>query len=752
MNDCDRKGARGSSTERGLYIILIAFFLFVLVALCALVIGLGFLSTNKTRMQNIANVASIAALESFVQNRNAQGTPAPYDQRRNDAIRRANEILQLNRGLPGMGFTLGNLGLPPTGGDGGKLVFGMWYPERTSGDPCGSDPADYPCFRANSEPGTASSAANAVRIELKSQPNNPLILPFGKFLGQDSINVSTSSLARLVQRCVVFALDASMSTILETHVSTDYRIDDLPPTCIAPPHGNCTPAAQNTRYPTPAIVVLTPNPVSMFGYLTNHLNGFTVGSGFSQVMAPPVPTPNPCQNVNNYPWEEFVYYCNMPPNRAGATPAGASDTRHFRTDYRTSGSPYGTVAVDVFYESMNSYFGPQPLSRFFLAFNAGIRAVQQVRSQGDKAMVYVFQGDGIDSEPVKSGSTYQLAENMDMMVQLTNIMNRGAVNRLGNANGAYPVITPNFITRGWFPYASSSSSIVASTSNHAKALWDAIEALSSCPDSARRVIILATDGIPTCAFSRDHPTGNPAPDPLSDCVRPTVSAGVYAPDYYENYLAAEAAILGPIKQELIKRGISVTTLLDSAAIGPNYINATIPPGLTPTPSSIFVNPEDAAKYGFCGIPGASGSCTSFFNIAPTIGPDASLYSAWASNTAGCAYGSNPGTQCTEDQYAFKYSGVPQLGTRFRRPNALWGQLAMDTGGVICPLLNPCPSNWYLPGNPPALDPARRATMSEITCSPLNQTKAQQAINCVLAAVGIDPYQNVEELPTVVPAN
>lgn len=737
------KMPKNSADDRGLYLILVAFFLFVLVALCALVVGLGFLSTNKTRMQNIANVASIAALETFVQGATVNGTPVAYDTRRNNAVTRTNEIIQANSYLPGVALLLGDVGLPPSGGAGGNLIFGMWYPEQVAGNPCGPDADDYPCFIPN-DVVTGTPNANAVRLELKTQTGNPLLAPLAAMFGSQGINVSTEALARLVQRCVVFLLDASISTVQETHTSTDMRYDTTTPFPCIPPEwgGNCGPDAQNTRYPTPGVLSLVPNPVSLFAYIGNNL------TPAGQITPFGGPTPHPCQNVENVQTDDFFYYCNMPPNRAGYVPGvGTPHTLHFRSDYRVSSSPYGNVLVDNYYQAMDSYFGPQPLSRFFLAFNAGVRALQQVSSPGDKALMGVFQGDIIDTEPIATPGSWELGEDLNMMVQLTNIQNRGVINASGTPHASLPVVTPNFVTRGWFPYAAASSDIIGSTTNLAKALWDSIAILSECPDSARRVVILATDGIPSCDFNRQNPGGTPTPNALVDCPAPT-----NAPDYYSNYLKAEAAILGPIKDELVRRGISVTALLDGDAIGLNFVNATVGPG-TPTPSTVYVNPDDAAKYGFTGF-----GTPSFFDYAPSVGTPGG-YDDWGNPPplpptgipANCDNSSlDPGFHCTQDHYAFRFASVPQLGVKFKRPNALWGQLAIDTGGVICPLLPQCNPAWYSAATPPALLPTVRQGMSTVQCAPINQTKAQQAINCVLAAVGIDPYQNVAQLPTPTP--
>lgn len=718
--------------DQGLYLILVAFFLFVLVALCALVVGLGLMATSKARMQNIANVSSIAALQHFTQNLDNTGNPLPYATRKAAALQRANEIIGENEKLPGVNLPLGELALNAQG-EGGQLVFGMWYPEPPAvGTPCGTSADDYPCFVANPDNPPGTPAANAVKLIIKTQPDNSFVAPFAKVLGKDRFTLQTDSIARVVQRCVAFLLDISISTIAETHIATDYRTDDL--TCFPP----CDPAAQATLYPTPVLVAVDPTPVSLFAYRVDELGPM------ASLTPPPAPTPHPCQNPSNYnSSEEFFYYCNMQPSRNGVEASGGAGTReHFRSDYRRMASPWGTVAVDSYYQSMSGYFGPQPLSRFFLSFNAGLRAVKILRSTGDKAMVYAFTGTRVGSEPEPTPpQAASLTENLDPLIQLTNIMNRGMINASGTPIASAPVVTPNFISRGWFPLLTNNmTDPVPSTTNHAKALWDAIEALSRCPDSARRTIVIATDGIPTCGFNRSNPGGTPTANPAVDCP-PPVGTGI---DYYYNYLEAEAAILGPIKNELIKRGISVTALLDSDSIDPHFINATIAPGLTPTPAGGFVNPDEAAKYGFCGVPGPG--CQPFFNLTPSTG--SGNVANWAATPTNCDDTSaTPAAHCSDEHFAFQHLSAPQIQAKFRRPNGLWGQLAMDTGGVICPLLDPCPANYYAVATPPALLPTARAGMSVVNCAPINQDKTQQAINCVLAAVGVDPFQNVEPIPT-----
>lgn len=739
MNDSNRE-PRG---EKGLYLILVAFFLFVLVALCALVVGLGFLSTNKTRLQNIANVSSIGALDSFVQARDSSGNLLPYDQRRTAALTRANELIVANKKLPGVRMDLGDVGLPPAGGNGGTMTLGIWYPEMpSSGTPCGPAAADYPCFVENpvSPPGTPY--ANAVKLELKSQPNNPLIAPLTGFLGSNNLGLQTSTIARVVQRCVAFLLDISMSTVQETHVNTNYKTAQIkcrPPG--APWNGSCGPAAQNTLAPTPALAALTPYPMGLFAYRMQAL------TPIASLTPPPVPTPHPCENLNNYQNDEFFYYCNMPINRNGAVPAaGTPWTQHFRSDYRLAGAaPYGTVFVDKLHASINTYYGPQPLSRFFLAFNAGLRAVNAIRSPGDKALVYAFAGQAIGTEPMGT-PPYGVSENLDLMIQLTDVYNRGTINSVGNV--VHPVITPNFVTRGWFPILTDPSDpnyVIYASTNHAQAIWEAIGALSNCPDTARRSIIIASDGIPSCGWNRQGSlAGTPRPDPTTDCAILAATPGGAA-DGYGNYMEAERAILGPIKDELVKRGITVTTLLDADTIDPNFLNFTAAPG-TPTPPSVFINPEDAPKYGFCGIAPTPGSCPQFFDNTSEVPSGAQgAYSNWLSHCAS-------GDFCDIDHFAFLAKDAPQYGVKFRRPNGLWGQLAFDTGGVVCPLLPTCAPGQYTVATPPALNPTARASMSKISCSPVKLDKSQQAINCVLAAIGVDPYQNVEELPTATPSN
>lgn len=489
-------------------------------------------------------------------------------------------------------------------------------------------------------------------------------------------------------------------------------------------------SAQYTLAPTPALVIGTPNPMSLFAFRVSAL-------GPMAALTPPSGVPHPCGDINNYSTDEFLYFCNVPPVRTpGAMPTPY--TQHYRSDYRSSPSIWGTVFIDKLEEGLNTYVGPQPLSRFFLSFNAGLRAVNQIRSPGDKGLLYVFTGQVVGTEPIGT-PPFALTEDFSTLIQLTNIYNGGTIRT--NGSQAHAAITPNFITRGFFPILVPNGDAVGSNSNHAQAIWDAIGALSNCPDSARRSIIIATDGIPSCDWNRmgNNPQGTPQPDPAVDCPPPVGG------DYYNNYIAAETKILGPIKDELIKRGITVTAILDSEAIEPNFVNATVAPGAG-TPNGEFINPEDASKNGFCaGVPG-EGCAKPFFNIDPYI-PLATepIFTDWRDNPT------PPPDPRTEDHFAFLAKDGPQYGVKFRRPNALWGKLALDTQGVICPLLPKCQpvGSAYQVGDPAALVPTWRQGMTSMTCAPVNQDKAQQAINCVLSAIGVNPYQNVEEIPPTI---
>lgn len=451
---------RKSSSERGIYMILMAAAAFVIVALCALAIGLGYLSFNRTIHQNIANLSALAGVEEYVR---TQGT---YQQKTTAALARANYVLSQNT-LKGISAPLGDLGHAPQGGDGGTLRFGVWhetdpnYPPPTPA-PC----AKYPCFVENPPPSAAppGTQANAVRIETRNQTGsapNPILIPFGNVLGKAFGTVNSDSIGVVVDRCVAFLLDVSGSVTGDTH-----SIGALG----APPN------------PSPPPQYLSdPDTASLFAYrqaqtITNCLNITTI---------------------------EQLIWCNHPTHSLlSRDPAAPIDPQfHYRSDYQLHPSPVGNVMLDKLYQPNEGYFGAEPLSTLLKAFNRAVALLTEQASVGDQALMLVFTGDLVDRIPASG-----LTKEFGLLTQLTNYENIGVKNKSGLQVTSQ--LLPNFVHRGWLPIYGTSS--FSTGTNIALAMYEAMnEIATNCSPTSKKVIILASDGLSTCSAT--------APTYAADC-------------------------------------------------------------------------------------------------------------------------------------------------------------------------------------------------------------------------------------------
>jgi hypothetical protein len=297
------------------------------------------------------------------------------------------------------------------------------------------------------------------------------------------------------------------------------------------------------------------------------------------------------------------------------------------------------------------------------------------------------------------------------------------------------------------------------------ALLDAANTLTNfCPPLSSKSIILATDGV-SSLYSNSTGTG----------YVPILPAG--SPPTFSYYRRAEAQLLfnniGPgipsIRTLLQQREISLTTILDGSGIRPNYFNIssnnpacgtwTSGTGFTTDNPACYLSYDQARALGFSGQGG--GGTQAFVSSASyddTGAPTAALDQAFNNFTAG------------------------NTGWIFGSPVGLFTQLAIDTGGFICPMLEPGPVSNYvnfyndrggaacdsdLDANPAndcnkalhacspcvlqsrfrepcpqggSCDDQRNA----LTVAPTLQSKAEQAAACARVAVGLNPYTLVAE--------
>ena len=607
--------------ERGIFIVILALASALLLALCALGIGLGFLTFNRSIHQNVANLAALGALDAFVR------TEGTYQGKAQAALARANYLLAANR-LKGTAA-----GLEPVGFGseypGGQLILGTYTEFRPiSGDgPC----AAYPCFQPNSDPGLVepTTQANALELRTTSVEGGSMIIPFSQLLGPHAISSSARSLAVMVPRCTALLLDVSPSVFEETH-----KLNPLIP---------MIPEAQPGYIP--------PKP-SFTPPLTTFLPFMRAGS----IEA------TPCGEESQT--LEHALWCNMGAPFHGLQkrdPGAEIDPLvHYQSDYRTHpiDPSYGfgdEVLFDALYDESAGYIGPQPYASLMLGFNAASRLLAEQSSTADMGLMIVFTGELRDRVP-EMGMT----PNFGLLAQLTNIRNFGLLDKAGN-----PVsqrILPNGLLRGWVPFLGTGNT--QSGTNIPLAIDLALRELGAhCPAIARKSIVLASDGINTCS--------------LSGC---DISLGQSRWNRWqeaENWLLDRGVdgALGRLKREQI----SFSMILAGASVAPHFMNRvdTTCQGCDPTSASgdprAFVTIEEAAARGFTVFSSEDGR--NFYDHG-SYEYKVDEFGEWDPATSS--------RSPLSDQQAFELLGTP--GIVFGRPHGVFGQLALETGGLLCPLL------------------------------------------------------------------
>ncbi|RIL10426.1 MAG: hypothetical protein DCC75_04365 [Proteobacteria bacterium] len=821
--------------SRGLYLVWFAIFLPVAIALFALVIDIGFLLTNSSRLRVVANLTSLAALEEFIEFERLY--PGRDLSERPQAVRdRANEILQLNQ-LAATSSRLGGLELATDGeGEGGTIHLGAWYQELPAYGvpPCGADQGSYPCFNEG-DPDTT----NAMRIEIRNASTNPITTFFARVFGSDFMTVRAQATATMAPRCSAYLLDVSPSVAESTH-----RLTALPPLDSSNPgisvgfdypdfiNNAGAPPCRDDFFasPSPPYVDLNDNSdagwfgdISTFDYLWDgprvlvcpvdaslfafrrhslrqaasnrdiHLNYNCQGpSDFCEQCyydgcgGPPLCTDRDwfditadrrVRNIEGAVWCNIVSREGRVRNRKDfpGSPFLDDFSMHFIGDYYDLNSRHGPVRIDALID-------PQPLTTFMNAFNAGIRLVESQATSSDRAFLMAFAGDERgrfpDTDPnsptydcdagagvpdtnclFDSGGINAVTANFDMLVQLTNVNNRGKIDN--STPGAYDagaqgVIYPNFIGRGMFPLYAASYDAISSETHLVSALNRTIDILqSACPASSKKSIILASDGIFTCADkSADGPGAIDCPrtrqDPEWTNTYRRAEQQLIRFNNFDNPGAVNTSDTSTILNRLNEARISLTALYTGAAVGPNIVNI-------PKPGGGFVDYSEAQ---------ASGNVFEFYDRSPVI----------------------PGDTTPTDKEAFERIGEVTAGgpVLFKRPTMVLGALAMYSGGYMCPLMPKCDGSNNSPGfnpmdgavdcasqtgaapggscpsgtnscsngcyqrnpddpcGPCILKDAHRVPDQPITCSLEDLSMTEQAAKCVSQTLGSNPYILVEE--------
>jgi len=717
---CSHKAFRTFKNEKGIYLVLGTSLILALAILAAALVGLGFISTSRARFQRISNLVALSSLEKYSSTSQVcpAGSPcrdATYQERADAALDRANQIFAANH-LPGFSGTFGSIDATSSGGQGGKLTLGNWYKWDGVNFNCpasapSNNRADYPCFVPNSAPGPT----NAVKVDLKNANNNPLVYPLCNMLGACDSDVRSSAIATLVQRCTVFMLDISVSTYFGTHSSKGVSMID----------SNDDPAVYSQL-------------VSQGCPLFRGVCAATGSASLGYTRAYPsypiyrrnvIQEGTPCTGLtSNDPFERLLW-CNSKGARRGLTPY--TNKEHYQDDYRNVRvDAGGGVPLDLKVDSFvdpgdpSTYWGPQPFGYFFLAFNAGLRYLNQVKSASDKAAIFAFT-DKIRARyplkpPVPPPGWQGLSTNFGMMVQLTNISNRGTTTWDNDANlipdPVDPERRPNFLDYGFYYIAGAGGQ-----TNLILAFNEALQLLNNeCSESSQKTIVVATDGLGSCnltsaayASNPDDTSGNPA---LWECSN-------YSNEVKQEEQLADISNPHSVLSRLIASDVQVVSLLAGDYLNPNFYNRY-------NSQNEPMDPTEAYARGYSGYnPGAVG-LPPLFDLTPHC----------------------PGAGSCTNQDAFDHYSIP--GYSISTPLAVFGDLALKTGGAFTALMPLCdnaacnagqyrsdPSN---PGGPCKLDDAYRPDGSLQSCSVYQRNEGEQAVDAVAKVLGGSPYVLVAE--------
>lgn len=743
--------------ERGLVLVLAAVFAVVFVTLCALAIGLGLVLNAQTRLQNMANAASMAAIESWVSQSESETT---FAARAQSAANRATEFLQPQQNKL-FGQRDPNLGGNPVGSlypsfisapagapVAGRIRLGMMY-QRDPGD--GSNPcAQYPCFRYyNSASPAAPAPVNAVQVDLQPRSDNPVLAPFAALLGHELFRPRAVATATLVERCSAFLIDVSLSSMVETHDpivrATWFNYPGAPKILV--------------RDPTTHRVFALRSGEALANVCLNVADEGLNGDRIAWCNAPPR-RPRMGAAANPAPWDgnslpaphqdvTLEIQNGAPPNTRPMT--GQYQRLHYRDDYRKHewpeiAFPY-PIDTDDYQDSF--YQGPEPFTTYMLAFNTALRKLEKQATGMDVVTVKAFAGRkraeippfAEDPSPIPPWPYPDFTKDLGYAIQITNPLNRGTFGYRANGmtEERSPKVYPNFLTHGFFPLKNVSNE--EGGTNLVEILDETIDELSTvCHPNSKKQIILATDGVNTCSYvTHDaagvrYPSGN---DGSRSC----------AGDKWQSYQEAEKQLLygtgagfydpppntgnplayPSILQRLIQSEISLTVLTSGDSIEPNFLNIRDPsctevgaPGVACSPNLFFLKYIKGIALGYSGLSGSN----DFFE-----------------DRSSCREFTFPNPAC--DQLAFVHLGLTPDYV-FRRVNGVLGRLAIQSGGLWCPLmpLDPVSAHYDANGE---LNDAYRTLGAPQTYSILNFSKAQMAAACASEAVGHNPYLLSEPL-------
>lgn len=631
--------------QAGVHLVLLSLFMFVLLSLCGLVAGLGFIVLDNLKLQNTLNAATLGALNGYLEQESSNVATTPQN-RVEKAVLAAKNIFRENNFYSGKNY----IGESWTGynynNSSSKLEFGTWNAKETAAN-AGNCPSGYPCFSVI-DPLINSNNVTAVRITInKSLGNGTFVAPFAKvagFLPDGVFQPHGVAIASSAPKCISLLLDISDVSTKDSH---EHSLDPVNWTVV---NG----ASKKIDYPL--------NP-GIFAY--------DVSTAFDCAIS------KPGENTLLK-----SYWCNMENDRATKPTA-----LHALTDYKKVGfTRRGQFYVD-------RYNRPEPLKSYLDAFNALMQDYALNISQYDRIVGYVF--DDMNSSLTPTGfvdripeygtgvNSYPALNETGFLAQLYNIENIGTVGSNGEYLPGKQPVHPNMVDRGWFPDISNTNS--GRVSNLPLAIRKAMGEMNSfCPQDSSKSMIVASHGVFKSAY-QDNGLGQAQLIPISSFAE------------YDNFTENRMLAPGPYDKatttvwqrsilfDAQDWGISISFIFNHNRVNPNFCNRLSPKTFALLP---FKELFSAGK-----IPIKGSDCTNVDNMS--LSQD--YYPVGA--LPACAGSSS---ECT-----FKHIGdasnnekSPGDNLYFRYPNYSLSKLAYGTAGVFCPLLKLAPDSEYNHKNVP----------------------------------------------------
>jgi hypothetical protein len=389
--------------------------------------------------------------------------------------------------------------------------------------------------------------------------------------------------------------------------------------------------------------------------------------------------------MNTSTFDAYAQWCSMPvkrPSACATNPDPDDCYPHYRSDYEIEETVSGTFAIDKFTP-------PEPLTSVMMAANGGLREVQAKGTSIDKVAIIPFS-DKIHGPVPFNG----LSRDLRFPVDMTDMRRAGRRVRTGSNWNTQDEVSPNFIDRDWFPVkVFGSKNPPRAGTDILKALHTAINRLTDnnfCSSEGRKGIIIATDGIMTHTY--------PSSGTSVDWGYPLLI------DNWDDNLLAEDIMLsktnpGALLKRLLDAKIRVTSLLTGDIVDPNFANEIKSHG----PPREFLSLIELGSKGFRGFPNLSiippeRPISNTESERPWRLPDFALWDEnW--NPTPCNWWSG---EYNVEECARRY-GTQLPGFKYRRPNALFAQLSILSGGLFCPLMDPY-RNWDGTINEDCYDP------------------------------------------------